>query len=81
MNLYSEWITASEEREAEIWGEMLGIYASQCYTIGLVSGVMQPIAARATMKNLPQEGIYNFEPHGQFGIYLPDTFWYANPPS
>ncbi len=81
MDLYSEWITASEEREAEIWGEMLGIYASQCYTIGLVSGVMQPIAARATMKNLPKEAIYNFEPHGQFGIYLPDTFWYANPPS
>ena len=78
MELYQEWITASEDREEAIWREMLSIYASQCYTIGLVSGVMQPIAARANMKNLPKEAIYNFDPHGQFGIYLPDTFWYAN---
>ena len=78
MDLYGEWITASEEREEEIWHEMLKIYASQCYTIGLVSGVMQPIAARANLKNLPKEALYNFEPHGQFGIYLPDTFWYAD---
>ena len=78
MELYSEWTTASEEREAEIWHEMLKIYASQCYTIGLVSGVLQPIAARARRcSNLPEEAIFNWEPHGQFGIYLPDTFWYA----
>ena len=76
--LYQEWITASEEREAEIWHEMLGIYASQCYTIGLVADVPQPIAARATLRNLPKEAIYNFEPHGQIGIYLPDTFWHAS---
>ena len=57
---------------------MLKIYAGQCFTIGLVSNVMQPIAARANLKNLPKEALYNFEPHGQFGIYLPDTFWYAN---
>ena len=74
--LYQEWITASEDREVEIWQEMLGIYASQCYVIGLVADVPQPIAARATLRNLPKEAIYNFEPHGQFGIYLPDTFWY-----
>ena len=76
--LYQEWITASEEREAEIWHEMLGTYASQCYVIGLVAEVPQPIAARATLRNLPKEAIYNFEPHGQIGIYLPDTFWYAD---
>ena len=52
------------------------IYASQCYTIGLVSGVLQPVAARATLRNLPEEAIFNYEPHGQFGIYLLDTFWY-----
>ena len=78
MDLYQEWITASEERQEEIWREMLKIYAGQCFTIGLVSNVMQPIAARANLKNLPKEALYNFEPHGQFGIYLPDTFWYAN---
>jgi len=78
MDLYKEWTTASEARETEIWQEMLKIYSSQCYTIGLVSGVLQPIAMRKTMKNMPEEAIFNWEPHGQFGIYLPDTFWYAD---
>ena len=77
MDLYTDWTTASEERQTEIWHEMLKIYASQCYTIGLVSGVLQPVAARSTLRNLPKEAIFNWEPHGQFGIYLPDTFWYA----
>jgi peptide/nickel transport system substrate-binding protein len=25
----------------------------------------------------PDEAIFNWEPHAQFGIYLPDTFWFA----
>ena len=78
MDLYTEWTTATEERETEIWQEMLKIYTSQCYTIGTVSGVLQPIAARKTLRNLPEQAIFNWEPHGQFGIYLPDTFWYAD---
>ena len=57
---------------------MLKIYAGQCYTIGLVSGVKQPVAARAKLHNLPEDAVYNYEPHGQFGIYLPDTFWYGD---
>jgi peptide/nickel transport system substrate-binding protein len=78
MDLYTEWTTASEERQTAIWQEMLQIYSSQCYTIGLVSGVLQPVAARANLRNLPEEAIFNWEPHGQFGIYLPDTFWHAD---
>ena len=46
-------------------------------TVGLVSGVLQPIAARQNLRNLPEEAIFNWEPYGQFGIYLPDTFWYG----
>jgi peptide/nickel transport system substrate-binding protein len=76
MELYSDWTTASDERQVEIWQEMLKLYASQCYTVGLVSGVLQPVAARATLRNVPKEAIFNYEPHGQFGIYLLDTFWY-----
>ena len=76
MELYGEWTTASDERQVEIWQEMLKLYASQCYTVGLVSGVLQPVAARATLRNVPKEAIFNYEPHGQFGIYLLDTFWY-----
>ncbi|MFO1074993.1 MAG: ABC transporter substrate-binding protein [Geminicoccaceae bacterium] len=77
LDLYGDWTTASEERQAEIWHEMLSLYAGQCYTIGLVSGVLQPVAARNNLRNLPEEAVFNWEPHAQFGIYLPDTFWYA----
>ena len=31
---------------------------------------------RKTCATCPSEAIFNWEPHGQFGIYLPDTFWY-----
>lgn len=79
MDLYREWTVSDEARDEEIWHEMLKIYSSQCYTIGLVAGVQQPVAARATLRNLPEQAVFNWEPHAQFGIYLPDTFWYADP--
>jgi peptide/nickel transport system substrate-binding protein len=51
--------------------------AGQCYTIGTVAGVLQPIAARKGLRNLPEKGVFNWEPQAQFGVYLPDTFWYG----
>jgi peptide/nickel transport system substrate-binding protein len=75
--LYEQWAgsTTSEEREA-IWHEVLSTYAPQCYTIGLVANVMQPVAVRAGLKNVPEEAVFNWDPHGQFGIYRPDTWWF-----
>ena len=55
---------------------MLAIYSDQVYSIGLISGVMQPVAARTSLRNLPDEAVYNWEPGAQFGIYRPDTFWF-----
>jgi peptide/nickel transport system substrate-binding protein len=28
--------------------------------------------------NVPKEGLYNWDPRAQIGIYRPDTFWYAD---
>ena len=64
-------------RADRIWPEMLRLYAGQCYTIGTVAGVLQPIAARKGLRNLPEKGVFNWEPQAQFGVYLPDTFWYG----
>ena len=55
---------------------MLDIYAPECFTIGTVANVKQPIAMRRNMVNVPKEGLYNWDPHAQIGIYRPDTFWY-----
>ena len=76
-DLHRQWLTAgSDEERAEVWGKMLSIHADQVLTIGVVSGVMQPIVVRNGLRNVPREGIYNWDPGAQFGMYRPDTFWF-----
>lgn len=79
LDLFGDWRVATERAEREAaWQEILEIYAPECYTIGLVANVLQPVAVRTTLRNVPEEAIYNWEPHAQIGIYRPDTFWYDN---
>lgn len=75
--LHQEWLDA-ESREAReaIWHKMLEIHADQVFTIGIVSGVKQPIVVRNGLRNVPKEGIFNWDPGAHFGIYRPDTFWF-----
>lgn len=65
-----------EERE-KIWHGMLAIHADQVFTIGLVSGTLQPVVVSRRLRNVPKEGIYNWDPGAHFGIYEPDSFWFA----
>ncbi len=75
--LFGEWREArSTEERRKIGDQMLAIDSDQVYSIGLISGIMQPVAARTTLRNLPHEAVYNWEPGAQFGIYRPDTFWF-----
>jgi len=79
LELFGEWRAAVDHSARQaVWKEMLRIYAPECFTIGLVANVMQPVAVRKTLRNVPQEAIYNWEPHAQIGIYRPDTFWYGD---
>ena len=43
--------------------------------IGTVNGVPQPVVVSNKMRNVPEQGLYNWEPGSYFGIYQPDTFW------
>ena len=75
--LHRQWLDAdSDDVRAEVWGRMLSIHADEVLTIGVVSGVMQPIVVRNGLRNVPREGIYNWDPGAQFGMYRPDTFWF-----
>ncbi len=76
LDLYERWIvsTASEERRA-IWKRMLAIHAEQQFTIGIIAGVRQPILISNRLRNVPEEGVYNWDPGALFGIYRVDTFW------
>jgi peptide/nickel transport system substrate-binding protein len=77
LELFEAWSAAADtEARTAIWHEMLQIYGDQVYSIGLISGVMQPVAVRTTLRNVPEEAVYNWEPGAQFGMYRPDTFWF-----
>ncbi|MGI9435131.1 MAG: ABC transporter substrate-binding protein, partial [Geminicoccaceae bacterium] len=70
LTLFRSWqaATSTDERDT-VWREMLDIYNDQVYTIGLASGVFQPIVAHSALRNLPTEGVYNWEPGAHFGMY------------
>jgi peptide/nickel transport system substrate-binding protein len=75
--LFLSWRVASTDQDREkVWRQMLEIYSDQVYSIGLVSVVFQPIVARKSLRNVPADGVYNWEPGAHFGIYRPDTFWF-----
>ena len=78
VRLLKDWLnTTSTEQRAAIWHQMLAIRADQVFTIGTVSGALQPVLRSSLMRNVPEEALYGFEPTSFLGAYLPDTFFYA----
>ncbi|MDD9911286.1 MAG: ABC transporter substrate-binding protein [Ahrensia sp.] len=74
--LYASWKSAETyQAQAAIWQEMLTLFTDNVYSIGTVSGGLQPIVVSNALRNVPREGIWSFEPTLYFGHYLPDTFW------
>ena len=77
-DLYVEWRGATDPaRQREIWDEMLAIFTDQVFTIGTVSGSLQPVVVSKRLKNVPEEGVWAYQPTLFFGHYLPDTFYFA----
>jgi peptide/nickel transport system substrate-binding protein len=75
--LYDDWLAATTERDqARIWHDMLQIWADDVFTIGLVAGVQQPVVVNDRLRNVPTDGIFNWDPGAHFGIYKPDGFWF-----
>ena len=71
--------SATHEERAAIWTRMLEIHADQVFTIGIVGGTAQPVVVSNQLRNVPEKGNYSFEPGAFFGMYMPDTFWFAKP--
>ena len=75
--LYLAWERATERAEREkIWHRMLEIHADQIFTLGVVAGVPQPVVVNELLRNLPETGLYNWDPGAFFGIYHPDSLWF-----
>jgi peptide/nickel transport system substrate-binding protein len=78
MALQEEWGASDDPRHQEkVWHKVLSLWADQVFTIGIVSGVDQLVVVSDRLRNVPETGIYNFEPGSYFGMYRPDTFWIA----
>jgi peptide/nickel transport system substrate-binding protein len=77
--LLEDWYAAGDRTAKEvIWHKMLSIWSGQVFTIGIISGVMQPVVVDAKLRNVPDEGMYTWNPGAHFGIYEPDSFWFDN---
>jgi len=80
VQLYQDWRSSvTREQRKEIWQRMLTINAEQLFTIGIVNGTLQPIVVSRNLRNVPEKGLYSFEPGAFIGRYLPDTFWFDQP--
>ncbi|MBB3146249.1 peptide/nickel transport system substrate-binding protein [Phyllobacterium trifolii] len=74
--LLGRWQRSAHMAErTEIWQQMLAIYTQQVFSIGLVNGTLQPIVRTSRLQNVPEKGLYGFDPTCYLGIYMPDTFW------
>lgn len=74
--LAGKWETTADPKEQErIWQELLRLHADMVFTIGIVSGVQQPVVVSPRLRNVPDKGVYNWIPGAHFGIYRLDSFW------
>ncbi len=78
IELNGKWSEATtEEAREEAWHELLELWTDQVFTIGIVSGVEQLVVVSDRLRNVPERGTYNYNPGAYFGMYRPDTFWFA----
>jgi peptide/nickel transport system substrate-binding protein len=76
VKLYDAWrISPSDAEREKIWLRMLEMHAQQVYTIGIVARALQPVVVHNTLRNVPADGIYSWDPGAYFGFYHTDTFW------
>jgi len=78
LKLSATWNGAKTSGERKIvWEQILQIHTEQQFVIGTVSGVMQPIVVRANLHNVPERGVFSWDPGAQFGMYRMDEFWFG----
>ncbi|MHC8509865.1 MAG: ABC transporter substrate-binding protein [Rhodospirillales bacterium] len=77
MELAQAWVDApGAAAKRAAWDEMLKIHADQVFVIGLVNAVPQPVVVADNLRNVPEEGLYGWDPGARFGAYRPDLFWF-----
>lgn len=79
LQLAADWETAADDAaRSTIWEEMLAIHADQVFAIGTLAGAPQPIVVNKMLRNVPEKGLWAWDPGAHFGIHRPDEFYFEN---
>ena len=80
LQLAKNWgkTTDTQERTA-IWHRMLDIHAENQFGIGILAEAPQPVVISKNLRNVPEEGIWAYEPGAHFGIHRIDEFYFEEP--
>ncbi|TDE39079.1 ABC transporter substrate-binding protein [Antarcticimicrobium sediminis] len=79
MRLAHDWDQAStDEARSTAWREMLKIHADQVFGIGILAEAPQPIVVNKRLRNVPEKGLWAWDPGAHFGIHRPDEFFFAD---
>lgn len=77
MQLASDWEHAEDDlSRATVWHEMLKIHADQVYAIGTLAEAPQPIVVNKALRNVPERGLWAWDPGAHFGIHRVDEFFF-----
>ena len=80
MLLANDWNHTDDPQVREdIWKRMLAIHAEQQFGIGILSEAPQPVVVSNDLMNVPEKGIWAFDPGAHFGIHRIDEFYFKDP--
>ena len=85
LELYDGWRTGwlvdgLPITKKEAWQRMLKIHADEQFIIGVVAQAPQPVVVSRRLRNVPEMGLYAWEPGAQFGVHRIDEFWFTDAP-
>lgn len=79
LQLEWDWAhTTDAAQRTAIWAEMLDIHAQQQFAIGILSGAPQPVVVSNRLRNVPEKGIWAYDPGAHFGIHRIDEFYFED---
>ena len=77
MELADAWDHTSNRTErTRIWQRMLDIHAEEQFAIGILSEAPQPVVVSKRLRNVPERGIWAYDPGAHFGVHRMDEFYF-----
>ena len=81
--LYEAWLGAADAdgARADLARDAAASGPTRSIRSASIAGVPQPVVVSTRLRNVPAEGMYNWDPGAHFGMYKPDTFWFDETPA